>query len=153
MKLILYTILFLILNFGALYIGNILMADGPEKVWYASLNKAPWTPPGWVFGAAWFTIMVCFSIYMAYLYKYLPESKTIILYGIQFVLNVSWNYIFFNKHYISLGFLVIFCLTIIIGVFLFYYYNNLGKLSVLIAPYFLWLLIATSLNGFILFNN
>lgn len=45
-------ILFLVLNFGALGIGTILMDNGPQSLWYTSLNQAPWTPMGWVFGAA-----------------------------------------------------------------------------------------------------
>ena len=44
------------------------MANGPQTEWYLNLNKAHWTPPGWVFGAAWTTIMICFSIYLSYLF-------------------------------------------------------------------------------------
>ena len=47
-----YLIIFLIINFGALGLGVLLMQNGPETDWYLQLNKAPWTPPGWVFGAA-----------------------------------------------------------------------------------------------------
>ncbi|WP_299551047.1 TspO/MBR family protein [Seonamhaeicola sp.] len=153
MKLLSNSILFLIINFGALAIGNWLMADGPQKDWYIGLNKAPWTPPGWVFGMAWFTIMVCFSIYMAYLFKLLPNSKIITLFSIQFFLNISWNYVFFNKHLIGLGFVVILLLTILIGIFMFSFMKKLGPLTLLILPYFIWLLIASSLNGYIYYYN
>jgi hypothetical protein len=44
-------ILFLIINFGALGIGGLLLGNPATNEWYQSLNKAPWTPPGWVFGA------------------------------------------------------------------------------------------------------
>lgn len=45
--------LFFIINFGALGLGALLMDSSPiENEWYVQLNKAPWTPPGWVFGAA-----------------------------------------------------------------------------------------------------
>ena len=57
---LLYTGLFLLLNFGALAIGSYFMNNGPQSNWYLTLNKAPWTPPGWVFGVAWTTIMICF---------------------------------------------------------------------------------------------
>ncbi len=153
MKVFKYIIIFLIINFGALAIGNWLMDNGPQKDWYINLNKAPWTPPGWVFGFAWSLIMICYSIYMAYLFKLIPESKVLILFAIQFILNVSWNYIFFNQHQISLGFIVILSLSIVISVFMFYYLKILGNKSLLITPYFLWLLIATSLNGYILLKN
>ena len=37
-------IVLLALNFGALGLGTILMDNGPETLWYTSLNQAPWTP-------------------------------------------------------------------------------------------------------------
>ena len=61
-----YFILFLLLNFGALALGSILMGGSPmENTWYQNLPKAPWTPPGYVFGVAWSSIMICFSLFMA----------------------------------------------------------------------------------------
>jgi len=68
MKLAKPIIFFLIINFGGLVFGSWLMNNGPQTEWYQALNKAPWTPPGWVFGAAWTTIMICFSIYLGYLF-------------------------------------------------------------------------------------
>ena len=57
--------LFLIVHFAALGLGSALMGTGPMGNWYQDLNKAPWTPPGWVFGAAWTLIMIFLSIAMA----------------------------------------------------------------------------------------
>tara|TARA_R110002111_G_scaffold227797_3_gene289348 strand:+ start:345 stop:806 length:462 start_codon:yes stop_codon:yes gene_type:complete len=153
MKLTKYITIFLIINFGALAIGSWLMNDGPQTAWYQNLNQAPWTPPGWVFGVAWTTIMICFSIYMAYLYKILPNTKLKILFFIQFVLNVIWNYIFFNQHLISVGLICIVLLTMVVGKFLFEYKDELKTKSLLILPYFLWLCVATSLNAYILIYN
>lgn len=153
MKVFKYIIVFLIINFGALAIGSWLMNNGPRTDWYQNLNQAPWTPPGWVFGVAWSIIMICFSVYMAYLYKLQPNTKLKILFTIQFALNVIWNYIFFNRHLVFLGFICIILLTIIVGLFLFNYKNHLKLKSLLILPYFIWLCIATSLNAYILFNN
>ena len=153
MKLLKNIFIFLVINFGALAIGSRLMNNGPQTVWYTNLNQAPWTPPGWVFGAAWTMIMICFSIYMAYLYKLLPESKVILLFAIQFVLNVIWNYIFFNLHLVGFGFTVIVLLTFIVATFTFSFKKELGFKTLLILPYLIWLCIATSLNGFILLNN
>ncbi len=146
-------IIFLIINYGALGIGSWLMNNGPQTEWYTSLNQAPWTPPGWVFGVAWTTIMLCFSIYMAFLYLKNPSMKVKVLFSIQFVLNVIWNYIFFNKHLIALGLAVIIGLTIVVALFMFIYKNELKVKTLLILPYFLWLCIATSLNAYILLNN
>lgn len=152
MKLLKHIIIFLIINFGALAIGSWLMANGPQTNWYINLNKAPWTPPGWVFGAAWTSIMICFSIYIAYLFQE-KSNKIIGLFIAQFVLNVMWNYVFFNQHMVELGLIIIMLLTAIVSVFLYDYKNILKTKSFLILPYFIWLCIATSLNMYILFHN
>jgi tryptophan-rich sensory protein len=74
-------ILFLVLNFAALGIGSFLMGSSPvENSWYQSLNLAPWTPPGWVFGAAWTTIMTLFSIYMMLVFREYPTKQNRIIY-------------------------------------------------------------------------
>lgn len=150
---LLYTGLFLLLNFGALAIGSYLMNNGPQSNWYISLNKAPWTPPGWVFGVAWTTIMVCFSIYLAYLVGIKSNNTFWLLFGVQFILNVSWNYIFFNQHYIGFALIVIVLLTLLISYYLFSFYADMKFKTWLIIPYFLWLLIATSLNAYSYFKN
>ncbi|WP_055442254.1 TspO/MBR family protein [Lacinutrix himadriensis] len=142
---------FLILNFGALGIGSWLMNNGPRTEWYTSLNQAPWTPPGWVFGVAWTTIMICFSIYMAQLYLKMPTKEVLTLFALQFILNVMWNYVFFNQHLILIGFLVIILLTILVCYFFFKF--DVIQTRYLLLPYIIWLCIATSLNAYILINN
>ncbi len=145
--------LFLIINFGGLALGSWLMNNGPETAWYQQLNKAPWTPPGWVFGAAWTTIMICFSIYLAELFKAHYSSKILRLFVMQIILNVGWNYVFFNQHQIMGGLIVIVLLTSLIFYFFFTFKNMLKKYSLLLLPYMIWLCIATSLNLYILIHN
>lgn len=146
-------IAFLIINFGALGIGSWLMNNGPKTEWYISLNQAPWTPTGWIFGAAWATIMICFSIYMTFLYLKIPNMKVKVLFTIQFILNVIWNYMFFNQHLVAVGLTVIIGLTLVVGTFIFMFKNELKVKTLLMLPYFIWLCIATSLNAYILLNN
>ena len=147
-------LLFLVINFSALAIGGFFTKAGVNSDWYANANKAPWTPPGYMFGIAWSTIMVCFAIYMATIYSKHENKKTLItLFAIQWILNVSWNPIFFYFHQTLLGLFTIIALTIVVGTFLFKNYNLLKLKSLWIAPYFLWLIIATSLNAYIVFMN
>lgn len=151
MKYYQYLILFLIINFGALALGASFMENGPKALWYLDLNKAPWSPPGWVFGAAWSTIMVCFSFYLADLFSKHNSSKIQVAFILQLLLNVSWNYVFFNQRLILLGLVVLILLNII----LFYFFFNLSrnKTKYLLIPYIVWMCIATSLNLYILIHN
>lgn len=147
-------IIFLVLNFGALALGGLFTSKGVPSEWYVNLNKAPWTPPGWVFGFAWTAIMICFSIYMAAAWRAIPNKKLlVILYSIQWILNVAWNPTFFYYNKVLVALFIISMLTVLIGFTLLYYRRTLQLKSILLVPYFAWLLIATSLNGYIYFNN
>ncbi|RED42895.1 TspO/MBR related protein [Winogradskyella eximia] len=154
MKKIYLFILFLIINFGALAIGSWFMGDAVSGEWYSNLNKAPWTPPGWVFGAAWTLIMICFSIYLSYLFSIRNSKFVIAVYTSSVLLNVSWNYFFFNQQLTTLGLVNIVLLTLlIIYFFITFGDDKLSRLKYLLLPYIIWLCIATSLNGHVVFNN
>ena len=154
MKPITYFFIFLAINFGGLAFGSWLMNNGPTSDWYSNLQKAPWTPPGWVFGVAWTTIMICFSIYLAKLFTSEKDTKNIsIAFLIQFVLNVSWNYLFFNQHWVFVAFIGIVLLTSLLFYFYFNFSRNIGKYNYLLLPYMIWLCIATSLNLYVLVHN
>lgn len=147
-------IIFLILNFTALAIGGFFTGGGVSSDWYANLNKAPWTPPGWVFGAAWTSIMICFSIYMGILHKRLAVKKNIIrLFILQLLLNISWNPLFFFFQSPITAFVSILLLTVLIFYFFIKYRKTNNWASLLILPYFIWLCIATSLNFYIIIYN
>jgi len=147
-------ILFLILNFGSIGLGSLLAGKGPRSEWYAGINKAPWTPPGWVFGASWILIMICFSIYLAYLWPVIDNKKLLIgVLILHYILNLAWNPTFFHYHQVLAGLFVIAGLTAVIGFFLIYYWSELELKSLLIAPYLIWLLIATSLNTYFFIKN
>ncbi|HEY3406350.1 MAG TPA: TspO/MBR family protein [Ohtaekwangia sp.] len=146
--------IFLVLNFAALGIGSIFTDAGVSSGWYQSLNKAPWTPPGWVFGAAWTTIMICFAVYMMYAWNAVRNRNHLItLYILQWVLNVSWNPIFFRFHDPVPALFIIVALTVLLTWLMLAHWSSLKLKSLLIAPYIIWLLIATSLNAYIVFNN
>ena len=88
--------IFLILNFGALALGSFFTLKAVTSQWYINLKKAPWTPPGWVFGSAWTIIMICFSFYITFLWPVIENKNFLLtLFVAQWVLNVGWNPTFF----------------------------------------------------------
>jgi benzodiazapine receptor len=146
-------LLFLLINFSALAIGSWLMNNGPQTEWYTNLNQAPWSPPGWVFGIAWSSIMVLFSVYMTFLVQLNRSKKVIVLFSIQFVLNIIWNYLFFNQHLITIGLLNILLLTVLMFYFLVAFKHYLKNNRFFVLPYCIWLVLATSLNLYIALYN
>ena len=161
MKIFKLSVLFILINFSALALGSWLMNNGSSSFWYENLQRAPWEPQGWVFGLAWTTIMICFSIYLAFIVKelkinfsiYLFENEFFKLYLFQLLLNILWNYLFFNKHLIEIALLDITLLTILMFYFLFEYYSKIKFKSTLLLPYCIWLVIASSLNFYIVIYN
>lgn len=150
-----FVFVFLIANFLALALGVLLMNDGPQTPWYLALNKAPWTPVNWVFGTAWTTIMLCFSLYMTKLSMSFKtfNKQLCVLFTIQWLLNVGWNYAFFNQHQTKIGLIIITLLWLLVGYFTFKYLKKVKYATILILPYLVWMTIATSLNAYIVFNN
>ncbi len=69
-----------------------------EGNWYQNLNKPSFNPPSFVFGPVW-TLLFCLMGIALYLVWVSPSSNirtiALILFGLQFVLNVLWSYLFF----------------------------------------------------------
>lgn len=147
-------VLFLLLNFTGLALGGLATRAGTTSDWYNQLNKAPWTPPGWVFGVAWIIIMICFALYMAYAYEASQHKTTLlVLFATQWVLNFAWNPVFFKFHAVLFALILIISLSVLVGYFLINGWSQLKLKTLLLLPYFLWLIIATSLNAYIYLKN
>ncbi len=147
-------IAFLILNFGALAIGGIFTGPGVVSDWYVNLSKAPWTPPGWVFGAAWSSIMIFFSYYMALLWRQVKVKGVVsLLFIFQFILNVGWNPTFFYLKSTLAALIIILSLTILVSVMMFRFKKQLGWYSLMLLPYIFWLFVASSLNVYSIMHN
>lgn len=147
-KLVVFAVFFIV-NFGALALGSFLMGSSPiENDWYIQLNKAPWTPPGWVFGLAWSSIMILFTLFLTFQDEDKIRSKRFIsLFTLQFITNVVWNPIFFYFHWTLVGLIIIFLLFLSL-VFLMLYFKPINWRSTLLLPYLIWLTIAFSLNAY-----
>ena len=102
-KMFLSNIIFLVLNFSALYLGVILANEGGSSDWYSNLTKAPWEPDGWVFGAAWTSIMICFSVYMSINWNRTINKKKIIdflLIAVRFECFLESYFLWFSLYFI-----------------------------------------------------
>lgn len=145
--------IFILINFGGLWLGSVLQGGGSRSDWYQGLQVAPWTPPGWAFGVAWVSIMFCFSFYMAYASDLKTMNLLMILFIIQFILNVGWNAVFFRYHQTGYALIIIILLTILMGYFLVSGIKSMQWTSLLLLPYVLWMIVASSLNWFVWARN
>ena len=146
--------LFLILNFASVGFGRLLGGEGPKYEWYVGINMAPWTPSGLIIGICWTLILICFSVYLSYLWPLVSNRKPLIgLLLLYYILSLAWNPIFFQYQQVLAALFLITGLTVVVGFFMFFYWSNVKLKSLLVVPYFLWLIFATSLNAYILIKN
>lgn len=147
-------ILFLILNFASIGFGRYLGGEGPKSEFYIGINTAPWTPPGFVIGISWTVLLICFSLYLTYLWPAVENKKLLLgLLVLYYLLSLIWNPVFFHYQQVFAGFIIIAGLAVVVGFIMIYYWSHLKLKSFLVLPYFLWLLFAASLNLYIIIKN
>jgi tryptophan-rich sensory protein len=98
--------------------------------------------------------MVCFAFYMGQLWVNAAKNKGLLLrtYGIQWVLNVAWNPVFFYFQKVDIGLLVIVGLLLSVLLIAIKFSRIQKSWTLAIVPYVLWLFVATSLNAYIFFK-
>lgn len=142
-KLFLYIIVFLLL--GSL--GGFFTAPA-IPVWYASLAKPSFNPPNYIFGPVWSVLYIMIGVYYWSISRIGTQGgkQLKVFFWLQFALNMLWTPVFFGLHSIAGGLIVILILDISVGTLLLLTYKYAKKSSLLLAPYFMWLLFATLLN-------
>ena len=138
-------------TFGGLFLGGLFTNPGTASEWYASLDKAPWTPPGWVFGFAWTLIGLTWSVWAAKLCDTSRQYRA--RYWAIWLLNFAWNPLFFAAHDTLAAGLVIFVLLALVVEALVRTHRDHKKTSLWVVPYALWLTVASSLNWYVILAN
>ncbi len=129
---------------------------GPGS-WYDSLQKPFFTPPGWVFAPVWITLFTLMGIALYLIWESgtgRSEVKTaLMLFGVQFALNVLWSFLFFGLRSPILGLIDIIILWVLIAATIRAFYGVKKSAAYLLIPYIAWVTVATALNGAIWLMN
>lgn len=122
--------------------------------WYAVLNKPSFNPPNYIFGPVWSVLYIFMGISL-YLVWNEPESpkrdSAIRLFIIQFILNISWSFIFFHEHEIFLAFIDILLMWIFLFFTIIPFFKIKSLAGWLLIPYICWVSYAIVLN-FAIYN-
>ena len=130
------------------------------RTWYATLDKAPWTPPNWVFGPVWTVLYISLAIIGWRLWISFSGTVTeklrqpaIRYYFLQLFFNFLWSPLFFGMRFPALAFADI----VLLIIFAFLTLYHIAKINKILAwafiPYYLWISYAASLNGAIVIMN
>lgn len=129
-------------SIGALWTGS----DSP---WYKSLEKPKFNPPSWVFSPVWIFLFSLMGIALYFVF-FSVDSKikmiALILFGIQFLFNIFWSYLFFGIGNVFLAFIEILILLSLIIVTIFYFFRVNIFAGYLLIPYGIWVAFASFLN-------
>lgn len=126
------------------------LSDAGISTWYAGLNKSPLTPPGYVFGIVWPILytMIAIAGWSLWTCRKQPEAQqALVFYSLQMISNWAWSPLFFYFHFITASFVCIICTTVFTLITILITKNNYKLSSLMLMPYFLWLLFATYLNS------
>lgn len=118
--------------------------------WYTTLTKPSWTPPDWLFGPVWscLYIMIAVSGWLIYRAEHSHKrSVALMLYGGQLTLNFIWSFLFFFLQSPVLGLIDIALLCILLSLTIIKAWPVSRLASLLLIPYLLWIMYATSLNA------
>jgi tryptophan-rich sensory protein len=139
---------------GAL--GTLTTATG-DSVWYQSLEKPWFTPPGWVFAPAWITLYTLMGV-AAYLVwrrglSHPGVKLALGLFAVQLVLNAIWTPVFFGLQWPIGGLTVLIALLAVVLATLIAFRPISRTAMILMVPYLLWGAFALVLNGAIVRLN
>ena len=120
-----------------------------DSNWYNDLNKPSFNPPSWVFGPAWTLLFSLMGIALYFVF-FSPSSQVrtiaLILFGVQFLLNILWSYLFFGAHNPLFSLIEIIFLLVLIILTSVYFFKVNSLSGFLMIPYILWVSFASFLN-------
>lgn len=119
----------------------------PAGQWYASLEKPPLTPPGWVFGAVWTPLYVMIALAGWLLWVDARRSLAMRLWFVQLALNAAWTWLFFGLHRPGAALVEIVVLWGAIAATIVAAWNKQRAAAWLLVPYAAWGTFATYLNA------
>lgn len=142
-------IISILLCVGLGSIGGIATASSIDT-WYATVNKPSFNPPNWLFAPVWTTLFTLMGIAAALVWQEGIDKKMVknalIFFGVQFVLNMIWSWLFFGIQNPKLAFFEIIVLWIFIFLTIRSFFDVKKASGWLLVPYILWVSFAAFLN-------
>lgn len=129
--------------------------------WYAAAEKAPWTPPGWMFAMTWLTLYTAMAVaaWLVWRQRRVPRRDALRLYAIQLALNLAWPPMFFGMYpmlgtaALWLALMILGALTVAVTLTVLRFGPISQAAGLLMLPYVSWLVFSGSLNLYAALHN
>lgn len=129
--------------------------------WYATADKAPWSPPNGVFGPVWTILYTAMALAAWLVWRKRSDGtrQAMVVYAIQLALNLAWTPVFFALYpalgtaALWLGLAIIVALVAAVTVTVLHFGPISRTAGLLLLPYVSWLVFAASLNWWAATHN
>lgn len=129
--------------------------------WYALADKAPWTPPGWMFGSVWTVLYGAMAVaaWLVWRQRTFPRRGALKAYGALLALNLAWPLTFFGLYPVIgvgalwLALLVIAAHAVAAALTVLRFGPISTSAGLLMLPYLSWLVFSASLNLYAALSN
>jgi translocator protein len=121
--------------------------------WYKSLDKPSWTPPDWLFGAAWTILYAMIAVAGWLVWRAEGFGLALAMWLANLVFNAAWSWLMFGRHQISAALADAVAMLVTIIGFIWAASSVSQVAALLFVPYLAWTAFAAALNGAILQRN
>lgn len=146
---------FLAISYGVAALGTVATIQNVDG-WYATAEKASWSPPNSLFGPVWTVLYALMAIAAWLVWRQrdrVDVRPALTVYVIQLVLNALWTPVFFGLYpligapalWIALAIIV--ALDVLVLVTMLRFWPVRKAAAWMLVPYWAWVLFATTLNA------
>ena len=135
-------ILVLIYAFGS----GVWVSSSPG--WYASLNRPPWQPPAFIFGLIWpynFIMLGVAAFNVAQSLNRIQTISWLVLFALSITAALTWAYQFYVPHNLTFAAIALGVAALLTIPVLYLTFKASLLVGILLIPYQLWVVIATTL--------
>jgi len=135
-------VLVLIYAFGS----GVWVSSSPG--WYASLNRPPWQPPNFVFGLIWpynFIMLGVAAFNVAQTPNRIQTISWLVLFALSITAALTWAYQFYVPHNLTFAAIALGVAALLTIPVLYLTFKASLLVGILLIPYQLWVVIATTL--------
>ena len=135
-------ILVLIYAFGS----GVWVSSSPG--WYASLNRPPWQPPAFIFGLIWpynFIMLGVAAFNVAQSLNRIQTISWLTLFALSITAALIWAYQFYVPHNLTFAAIALGVAALLTIPVLYLTFKASSLVGILLIPYQIWVVIATTL--------
>ena len=135
-------VLVLIYAFGS----GVWVSSSPG--WYASLNRPPWQPPAFIFGLIWpynFIMLGVAAFNVAQSLNRIQTISWLVLFALSITAALMWAYQFYVPHNLTFAAIALGVAALLTIPVLYLTFTASLLVGILLIPYQLWVIIATTL--------